>query len=279
MKESIWLTTHLSTDNRFVLKPHRHDECEVSFILRGSKEVTINDDRISLVAGSLLFINQNIAHITTASSGEKCQFIELHYHPDIALPWQQVTPDIDFSRLYRYAYVAIEPEMMDQTFIRGIMKTLVTAHAEGMRFILYPKLMELIVYLVIKTKLSKARRNLDNRCAGGRKEHIRKKHFNEFTEYIIQRGYNVTLDELSRHFYFSRYYISHLFTEEGGMSFHEYLDVNRMKKAVYMLENTSLPIADIGEECGYNSYSQFGRVFKKYAAIPPSEYRRRNTRK
>ena len=53
----------------------------------------------------------------------------------------------------------------------------------------------------------------------------------------------------------------------------EYLKQHRMRHAVTLLENTDLPIAQIGMECGFEDMSYFARVFRAQHGCTPSEYR------
>lgn len=55
----------------------------------------------------------------------------------------------------------------------------------------------------------------------------------------------------------------------------EYLRQHRMRHAVTLLENTDLPIAQIGTECGFEDMSYFARVFRARQGCTPSEYRAR----
>jgi AraC-like DNA-binding protein len=43
-----------------------------------------------------------------------------------------------------------------------------------------------------------------------------------------------------------------------------------------MLRDTMMPISEIYERVGFNDPAHFGRQFRKYYGVPPSEYRRQN---
>ena len=69
-------------------------------------------------------------------------------------------------------------------------------------------------------------------------------------------------------------YISQLFKNEIGVGFLNYLTSIRMEKAKSLLLTTSLSVAEIAEETGYNDYRVFTKVFKKTEGITPSQFRR-----
>lgn len=49
---------------------------------------------------------------------------------------------------------------------------------------------------------------------------------------------------------------------------------SRIENAKILLADTALPIAEIGEKCGYNSPVHFSRQFKQITGYSPAEYRR-----
>ena len=84
----------------------------------------------------------------------------------------------------------------------------------------------------------------------------------------------ISLSVLSEEFHMNPQYISQLFKNEIGVGFLTYLTSIRMEKAKSLLLTTSLYVAEIAEETGYNDYRVFTKVFKKTAGITPSQFRR-----
>jgi transcriptional regulator GlxA family with amidase domain len=64
------------------------------------------------------------------------------------------------------------------------------------------------------------------------------------------------------------------FKAATGSSLIEYLQNLRVEEAKRLLENTPLPIEDIGEQVGYSDTSFFRRLFKRLTGLTPSHYRR-----
>src|SRR3989442_8261537 len=58
-------------------------------------------------------------------------------------------------------------------------------------------------------------------------------------------------------------YLSEKFKQVTGLNFGEYVAGKRVEKARDMLRNSDLTITRIAFECGFQSLSQFNRVFKK----------------
>ncbi|MDQ0150547.1 AraC family transcriptional regulator [Eubacterium multiforme] len=83
----------------------------------------------------------------------------------------------------------------------------------------------------------------------------------------------ITLEDTAKVCNFSIYYFSKLFKKDVGMKFIDYVNIYKIEKAKYMLENTDISIFNIALELGYDESSYFSKVFKKIVGITPSEYR------
>jgi AraC-like DNA-binding protein len=83
------------------------------------------------------------------------------------------------------------------------------------------------------------------------------------------------LDEVSRHVGLSRNHFCRVFKHETGITFTEYLARLRVEKAKELLADVRVRITEAADRAGFNSISQFNRVFRRYAGSSPTEYRRR----
>jgi len=74
-------------------------------------------------------------------------------------------------------------------------------------------------------------------------------------------------------------YLSEKFKEVTGVNFVDYIARTRTEKARELLENSNLRISEIAFAVGFQSLSQFNRIFKKLLGRSPSAYRtaRRNS--
>ena len=73
----------------------------------------------------------------------------------------------------------------------------------------------------------------------------------------------------------SETYFRRLFRETYGLPPKQYLIEARLRKARALLENTDMPVADVGESAGFESPYHFSRAFHAREGVSPSEYRRR----
>ena len=83
----------------------------------------------------------------------------------------------------------------------------------------------------------------------------------------------VTLDELAAHVRLNKTYFSQLFHKEMGVSFGDYLESVRIKRAQQLLRENRASIAEISEQVGFSNQNYFTKVFKRATGTTPSQYR------
>ena len=97
----------------------------------------------------------------------------------------------------------------------------------------------------------------------------------EISSYIhLNLNKELNLNYIADYFSISPCYLSHQFKEITGFTLINYVQMTRVREVQSLLINTKKPIKEIGEECGFNSFSQFNRVFKKYVKMSPSQFRK-----
>lgn len=83
----------------------------------------------------------------------------------------------------------------------------------------------------------------------------------------------VSLDALADRFFISKFYLTHVFKEQFGVSVNTYVQNLRITKAKHLLRFTNHKIEDIGYQCGFGAPHYFSRIFKQIEGITPSEFR------
>lgn len=71
----------------------------------------------------------------------------------------------------------------------------------------------------------------------------------------------------------------HLFKEETGITFTDYVIRCRMERAKRLLARSTLPVTDIAFECGYANQSYFSSVFRRITGVSPKAYQRAHAKK
>jgi YesN/AraC family two-component response regulator len=83
----------------------------------------------------------------------------------------------------------------------------------------------------------------------------------------------LSLTKVGKSVHISANYLSEKFKQVTGVNFVEYIARTRTEKARELLQNSNLRISEIAFAVGFQSLSQFNRVFKKLTGKSPSAYR------
>lgn len=83
----------------------------------------------------------------------------------------------------------------------------------------------------------------------------------------------VSLKEVARAVNTSAFYFCKMFKQATGLTFTDYLARVRVEKVKNLLLNPHKRVSEAAFEAGFQSLSQFNRVFKKVEGLSPSDYR------
>ncbi len=93
---------------------------------------------------------------------------------------------------------------------------------------------------------------------------------------FIDENYDTIESDVCKSVYISRYYLTHLFKDYGGVSPLRYIISKRMEKAKQLLASTDLSVREIAQLIGYAEETSFLKTFKKTENMTPGEFRRKN---
>ncbi|WP_240761978.1 helix-turn-helix domain-containing protein [Paenibacillus thalictri] len=122
------------------------------------------------------------------------------------------------------------------------------------------------------------RRLIDDVC--GMVEKMKETRHEELVERMISyvnqsyRNAGLSLDLVAEQCGVSVSHIVKMFREQVGSTFIDYVTELRMQEVKRLLTETSEPIKDIVQHCGYIDLPNFVRKFKTYEGVTPGEYRK-----
>lgn len=92
----------------------------------------------------------------------------------------------------------------------------------------------------------------------------------------LQKHYDqeITLQSVADHLGISRVYLSKIFKKETGVNFVDFLSRLRIRKAIELLQTSTLKVYEIAEMVGFKNAAYMSFCFKEETGKSPSDYRR-----
>lgn len=85
---------------------------------------------------------------------------------------------------------------------------------------------------------------------------------------------NILRSDVAEYVHLNEEYFSRVFKANTGVTFKDYVLIEKMKTAQFLLGNTKLSVGIIASKVGYDNFSHFSKMFKKITNQTPQEYRK-----
>ncbi len=113
------------------------------------------------------------------------------------------------------------------------------------------------------------------RLGQGTLDRNRLRRVTDFVEANLSR--KIHLHEIANVACLSPYHFSRVFKYTTQKTPLQFITERRLKKSLRLLSNSSLPLLEVANLCGFSNYSHFGNAFKTRFGTTPKEYRKANT--
>ena len=236
--------------------PHTHNHMELFFIVGGKGQFLIEDQLHPVNVNNLVIINPEVVHTEVSFNAQPLEYIVLGIE-GIVLAGSD-NADGRFNILDRYESAEISG------CLRNILREMEQKHT-GYEDVCQAYMEILIIRLMRSTSLavlSEPRTISANRQCAAVRRYI-DLHFKEA----------LTLEQLAEDAHMNKYYLSHAFKREYGISPINYMITRRIEESKYLLAETDLSLSQIAQLLGFSSLSYFSQVFRRTQAVSPMEYR------
>ncbi|HHT56198.1 AraC family transcriptional regulator [Herbinix luporum] len=258
---------------RFIHFPaHSHNYIEIVYMCQGCTHHIINNNEIILNKGELLFINLNALHeIYPADKDDiAINFIIQPEFFDIATKMMDEKDNSLFNYIIEsltncednmgYFHFKVSEVLPIQNLIENLIWSAIS-NQDNTRDITQYTMGLLLLHLM----------NLSNKIfSENNYEQELTLKILKFVEDNYREG---TLSKLAESLNCDMVWLSRTIKRLTDKTFTELIQIKRLNQAAYLLENTKIPIADIGYFVGYENLSYFYRIFKEHYGLTPRYYR------
>ena len=236
--------------------PHTHKHTELFFIVSGKGQFLIQDQVFPVDVNNLVIINPNVPHTEASLNAQPLEYIVLGID-GIELATKE-NSNGEFCILGHFESVDIS------SCLRNILREMELKNT-GYMDVCQAYMEILIIRLMRNTDLAVQTQpqviSGNSQCAAVRR--YIDLHFKE----------PLTLEQLSEEAHINKYYLSHAFKREYGVSPINYMISRRIDESKYLLAETDLSMSQIAQLLGFSSLSYFSQVFRKIHGSSPMEFR------
>lgn len=256
---------HYDSYQNDIIPLHEHDFHEIYLFLHGNVTYIVNDIRYCLSPNDVVVLPAGVAHRPIFENpDQKYERVVLWINKDYL---KSICDGLDLSICFNYPSNFYIPYDLKNAFtIRFILQQLLIASETegfGKETLCISLIMQLLIYL---QRIFTSEPSIDI-------EKI-KKHpvINRVIEYINSHiSEKLTLEQIAKNMFINKYHLSHIFKDYMGLSVYQYIIWRRMSIASQMIYNGH-SIVSVAIACGYNTYSNFFKAFKKHFNVTPKEY-------
>lgn len=237
---------------------HVHDLVEIVCLRAGRLAVSISGQRYQVEPGDVAVVFPAIPHSYDEVSAD-VQGLTLIFLPDTITEFTNAfrtqIPIIPILR--RGDKPAMMDTLIDQLLVLG----------DGEENPLQTGYLHLFLsYLFTCLPLQSVDRYVQNNAASGMGHQALQYISRHYTEPL-------TLESTAHALGVSRIHLSHIFSQQLGINFRQYINNLRIDRACTLLRNPSYSITQISDLCGYNNLRTFRRAFMAQCSVSPSRYR------
>lgn len=85
---------------------------------------------------------------------------------------------------------------------------------------------------------------------------------------------NIGRNDIAAEFFLTPEYLSRMYKKQTGISLKDYISECRIEQAKLLLKNGELRVSDVAEAVGFDNFTYFSTMFKKYTGMTPNQYRK-----
>ncbi len=245
---------HLRKNNILTCAKHLHGHIELAIMLNGRTKAFADDKGGVLCEGHAFISFPNQVHYFADEFGELEHVLFIFPSNKIPefnkifskkLPVQPIV-QIDLEKILPVINIALEAQQRKNAYHETVIENCLS--------IILAHIFERIELKDVKKRNISAIQSILLYCS---------EHYND----------NITLEKIAENTHMSKYYISHIFSKEIGISMTEYINTLRIRDAEMLLKQGEMSITEVAFAVGFNSLRSFNRHFFAQTGRTPRQIR------
>lgn len=266
-------SSHHTEKQEDIIPWHWHEEIEIVYIEHGKMRIKIPSKTFLLNSGDCVVINANMLHYAVAAP--ECKLRSLVFSPAL------ITGNDDFAFAKKYMQPLLSCHSFSGYYVDGETNENIAywfncafealaGDDYGFEFVVRENLSRICLFLHKEFKPQ-----IDTQSMPQGQDNLR---IRKMLAYIHKNfADNLSLADISKEADISERECLRCFQKTIQLSPIQYLLKHRvMRGAEMLIKNPASSISEIAALCGFDSQSNFAKMFKRFYNCTPREYRNRN---
>ena len=238
---------------------HTHPFTELFYVVDGKGEFIIQQQRFAVKANDFVIINPHVEHTEVSSSEDPLEYIVVGIQ---GLSFSNLTTQDQSDQ--PFSFFNLRDEQKDILRYLNVMVQEATNQAMSYELVCH-NLLEILLIKILRHQHFELEVDSKNKTSKDIAfiKHYLKTYYRE----------SIQLEDLASMTHLSRFYISHSFKKDVGLSPMEYLMTIRIKESKILLRTTNYSVSQIADIVGFTTPTYFSKQFRKVTGISPSDYR------
>ena len=271
----------------YLYYPEHWTTLSLKFAFGGSEQYILGNMKYGVQDNTYLILNKDSIYQSLIDSDKPVESLTLNFTA-------KFVEDVFYSSFNSDKYLLDFPEVRDKYPVNFFQKlyatdSVMSTYINNIRYVVNSKncdtnmlneVLHGILEHTFRSQLS-ASKKADELKSVKRSTRIELfNRLNKAKDYIESNCHEaIDLDVLSKVSSLCPHHFLRKFKSYTGISPYQHLKQTRLTKAKTLLENTSLSVTEICQDCGYESLSSFSFLFKKTYNLSPENYRNLNRKK
>lgn len=268
---------YIKYNNGDMTQRHTHNYIELAYVINGSLTQKILNKNIKFQKGELALLDKNCIHQDCLMS-EDASIIFIGITNKVLD--EAMVEKLEDEKIIKFLkkslvkqknteqYLYFKPKDINNKELENTIISLINEliyNDESSKYISKGLVMRILHLLSMKYtfSLSLEQRKIMNSFV-----------IDEIKEYINKNYKDIKIKDLVNKFHFNEDYFNRILKEKEGITYSEYVQNIRLKKAVNLLINTNLPIQEISQSVGYSNKGYFYKLFSLKYGVTPAMYRK-----